>query len=333
MKFLKITLILFFVFASALPLFAQEATTNYIIAAREYLSAGKEMLAKRELDSALILSPNNPTANTMMGEYYERQNKYTRAILYYDIAIAANPSNPELYIERARMHRQLNNHRTYVLTDYNNAIRLDPENIEYYVLKADYEATNIHPDTHKYDFKGASTTIAEAIAFKKDDPNLYYLEAKYLVSAEQFLAALTSINKAIQMAPQNDKYFAERGNLNFNLGKYQVAQRDFSRAISLNQTDFSYYESRGHALFNQGNYSSAYDDYSLTIEMIIKVIASQKGEIKSTDPLNKSLRLTLLYRGMSLVHDDRPYDGCEDFERAFQMGEAKARNYMRQYCY
>jgi tetratricopeptide (TPR) repeat protein len=332
-KFFKTTVILFFVFASALPLFAQETTTNYIIAAREYLSAGKEMLAKQELDSALILSPNNPIANSMMGEYYERQNKYTRAILYYDIAIAANNSDPELYIERARMHRQLNNHRTYVLTDYNNAIRLDPENVEYYTLKADYQANNIHPDTHIYDFEGASATIAEALFFEKGDPNLYYLQAKYLVGAEQFLAALASINKAIQMDPQNDKYFAERGSLNFNLGKYQVAQRDFSRAISLNETEFSYYESRGHALFNQGDYTSAYDDYSLTIDMIIKAIASQKGGIKSSDPLNKSLRLTLLYRGMSLVQDDRPYDGCDDFERAFQMGEAKARNYMRQYCY
>jgi len=306
--------------------------TSYVIAAREYLAAGDRSTAKLELDSALRLSPNNLMANTMMGDYYRAEENYSRAILNYDKAILMNSGDANLFMKRANMHRLLSNHRIYVLRDYDQAILLDSDNTDFYLEKADYLANTINPDTHDYDFIAAAATLSEAIAIDKKDPNLYYLRSRYLVGSEQYLSALSDINKAIAMRPNSDKYYAERAKLNFNMGRYQGSYNDYTRAISINGNEYSYYESRGHANFNLGQYPEAYDDYSIAIEMIIGQIASAKGSITPSDPINKSLRLTLLYRGMSLVQDNRPYDGCDDFERAYKMGELKARNYMRQYC-
>ena len=70
------------------------------------------------------------------------------------------------------------------LSDYDAAIRLDPGNLEYYKIKAEYLAKNTNPVTHKYDFEAASETMSEAIAIKKSDPELYFLKSKYLAGGE-----------------------------------------------------------------------------------------------------------------------------------------------------
>ena len=116
------------------------------------------------------------------------------------------------------------------------------------------------------------------------------------------------------------------------ISNYRAAYADYSRALLVKQSNASYYEFRGHANYNSERYLAAYDDYSKAIDLIISEIAISNSRITNDNPLNKQLRGILLYRGMSLVQDNRPYDGCDDFERAYQMGESKARNYMRKYC-
>jgi tetratricopeptide (TPR) repeat protein len=313
--------------------YPQAQTNNHIIAAREYLKAGDHLKARLELDSAARLSPNNPVVNEMLGDIYADESRYARAIMNYDKAIGSNATNAALYMKRAELHSMLDNHRDYVLKDYNAAIQLEPQRVEYYKIKAEYLATHINPTTHKYDFSGASETINEAIAIDRSNPELHYLKSRYLANGELYLAALADINKAIALNNTNPEYFAQRGKIQFGITSYRNAYADFGRAISLDSTVFEYFENRAHTFYNMGNYVRAYEDYSIAIDMIISEIANKQGRIDSSDPLNKSLRLDLLYRGMTLVQDKRPYDGCDDFKRAYQMGEIKARNYMRKYCY
>ena len=313
--------------------FPQAQTNNHIIAAREYLKAGEHVKARLELDSAARLSPNNPVVTEMLGDIYSDEERYARAIMNYDKAIQNKSTDAELFMKRATLHRKLDNHRIYVLNDYNAAIQLEPQNIEYYKIKADYLANNINPETHKYDFQAASTTISDAIAIEKSDPELHYLKARYLAAGEFYLSALSDIDKAISLDNKNPEFYSQRGIIYFGITRYRDAYADFSRAVSLDSTKFQYFEQRANTLYNMTNYTRAYQDYSRAIDMIITKIAQKRGAITSSDPLNKSLRLNLLYRGMTLVQDNRPYDGCDDFERAYEMGESKARNYMRKYCY
>jgi tetratricopeptide (TPR) repeat protein len=313
--------------------FSQAQTNNHIIAAREYLKSGDHLRARLELDSAARLSPNNPVVNEMLGDIYSDEKRYARAITNYDKAISTNATDADLYMKRAELHRKLDNHRIYVLGDYDAAIKLEPQRVEYYKIKADYLVNSINPETHKYDFQAASETINEAIPISNADAELYYLKARYLSAGEFYLSALSDINKAISLDNTNPVYYAQRGKIQFGITRYREAFTDFGRAINLDSTNFQYFEQRAHTLYNMENYTRAYEDYSKAIDMIIFKVAQRRGSIEATDPLNKSLRLNLLYRGMTLVQDNRPYDGCDDFERAYKMGESKARNYMRKYCY
>ena len=310
----------------------QNKVRNHLIAAREYKSAGKEDFAKLEIDSALRLAPRNWVANTMMGDLMNDRSDYLHALLSYDKAILLNSSNPNLYFKRAELHIKLNNHRDYIISDYNKAISLSPKNTLYYIRKASYYAHSVNPSNFKTDYPSAIITISEALIIEPENTELLYLKSKYLLGNEQNLSALTELNKAILIEPTNDVFLAQRGNVNFEITRYREARTDFTKAIRINNNSYAYFKYRGHANFNLDQYSLAYDDYSISIDLIISRIAATGGSIANDGSLNKDLRSLLLFRGMSLVQDDRPYDGCDDFKRSYQMGETKARNYIRKYC-
>ena len=314
------------------PVVAQQEVMNHLIAAREYLQANNELRAKIEIDSALMISPRHAMANAMMGDLMNSRGELLKALMSYDKAILANPNEAELYIKRAKLHTKLNNHLSYVINDYDKAIELAPANKDYLIKKANYLAHSVGSDSSKPDFSLAAATISQAISFNKKDAELYYLRSQYLFGDGQNLAALADINKAIVYSSANDKYLAQRGYINFMISNYRAAYADYSRALMVNQSKAKYYEFRGHANYNLEKYVDAYEDYSKAIDLIISDIATSNSRITNASPLNKQLRGILLYRGMSLVQDNRPYDGCDDFERAYQMGESKARNYMRKYC-
>ena len=319
-------------FLSFIPVIAQEQVMGHLIAAREYLKANKEQIAKLEIDSALMISPKHALANAMMGDLMSKRKKYLLALLSYDKAILANTNEAELFIKRAQLHIQLNNHRAYIIDDFNKAIALESTNTSYYIKKADYLANSVNPQTLKPDFYMAANTISEALSFNRKNDELLYLRCKYLYGDDQNLAALTDINKAISLNPHKDSYLAQRGYINFMIDNYRIAFTDYSRAININQQNPTYFEFRGHANYNMGRYVKAYDDYSIGIDLIINEIAVKEDKVSIDSPINKQLRGLLLFRGMSLVQDNKPFDGCDDFERAYQMGESKARNYMRKYC-
>lgn len=310
----------------------QNKVRNHLIAAREYLHSKNEKLAKLELDSTLSLAPANWLANTMMGDLMTSRGNYLHALLSYDKAILANRQDPSLYFKRAEIHTRLSNHPAYIIGDYDRAIALAAPNTLYYTKKAHYYANSVNPENFKTDFESAIYTINEALIIDPDNPELIYLKSKYLLGNKENLAALSQANQAIVLVPTNDKYIAQRGYVNFEISRYRAALTDFSRAIKLNDHNSNYYKYRGHSNFNLDKYSDSYNDYSNAIDLVINKIALKRGSVTYAGSLNKDLRSLLLLRGMSLVHDNRPYDGCEDFKRASKMGETKARNYMRQYC-
>jgi len=325
-------LLLAVILSSSLPVFSQEQVMGHLVAAKEYLKIDSLELARKEIDSALSISPKNSMANTIKGDLLNSNGEYLKALMSYDKAIMASSTDPELFIKRAELHIQLNNHQAYILGDFNKAIVLDPGNVSYYIKKASFLANSLNPTSLKPDFQRAAITISDALAIKRDDPYLLFLKSKYLFSDEQTLAALTDINKAIDLVPYNDQYLAQRGFIYFMINNYQAAFSNYNAAINYNGQNANYFEFRGHARYNLEEYTDSYDDYSKAIDLIIKDISEKKTRILINDPLNKKLRTILLYRGMALVQNNQAYAGCDDFDRAYQMGEAKARNYMRQYC-
>lgn len=311
---------------------SQEISKSHYVSAKEYLKKDSVRLALAELDSATQISPNFSEAYMLKGQIWESKENYRKAIGQYSLAILYDPKLTQAYLRRAELHFKLKDHRDYVLYDVGEAIRFDPENAEFYALKAYYYAHTISPETLKPDYENAIRSITHAIQLNPENALYFKERSEYKFRYEQPLSALADIDKAIEKDDSNDSYYYHRGFIRFMMGNYRSSLPDLSRAIELNAKVYSYFQLRGNALYNMGRYDRAYNDYSSTIDLLFMEIARIKMRLSPDDPLNLNLRQTLMLRGMTLVQENKPYDGCDDFERALQMGESKAANYIRKYC-
>ncbi len=311
---------------------AQETSRVHYITAKEYIKKDSLNLALIELDSAIKLSPKFSAPYALKGEIFELRKEDRKAIGQYSLAILYNPNKASIYLKRAALHYKLKDHRNYLLNDVNEAIRIEPTNSDLFELKAFYYAHTLNPKSLKRDFKNAILALNQAIALNPKNGRYYNNRSDYKLKNKQNLSSLIDINKAIELDNTKDSYYHQRAVVRFVMEDFRSSLNDISKAIEINKNSIIYFQLRGNVYYNLKRYEQAYQDYSTCIDLIFKDIIKSKSEIKPNNPLNLKLRQTLLLRGMSLVHGNKPYDGCDDFNRALQMGESKALNYINQFC-
>jgi len=311
---------------------AQEATLAHFVSAKEYLKNDELSKALIELDSATSISSNFADAYELKGNIWELKKEDRKAISQYSLAILHNPLLTNSYLRRAALHFKLKDHRNYVLSDVNEAIRINPMNASLHQLKAFYYAHSLSPQTLKPDYRNAISSLNTAILLDPKESSYLKFRSDYKFKSGQKLSALIDINSAIAKNNIDDTYFHSRAVIRFTMSDFRSSLNDINKAIELNTSDYMYYQFRGNVYYNLNQYNQAYGDYSTTINLVFAEITKTKSQIRPDNPLNRKLRETLLLRGMSLVQENKPYDGCDDFKRALQMGESKATNYIRQYC-
>ena len=331
-KLIRHILIFFLIFLVSRPLLSQEISKAFYVTAKEYLKSDSLNLALIELDSAIKISPNFADAYVLKGKIFEQKKEYRRAVGQYSLALLHNPNLVSVYLDRGALYFKLKDHRNYVLNDVNKAISLSPQNAELYRIKAYYYANTFSPETLKLDFGNAILAINSAVMLDSKQANYLKLRSEYKLNSEQKLSALIDINKAIEIDNLNDTYYHFRGVIKFVMGDFRASLNDINRAIELDSSLVDYHQLRGNVHYNLEKYEEAYADYSLAINLTFFEISQTESRLNASNPLNHQLRQTLMLRGMSLVHGNKPYDGCDDFKRAMQMGESKASNYIRKYC-
>lgn len=333
---MKITHFFFLFFVNIIGLFpqahAQEIAQSYFISAKEYVKKADFNLALIELDTAIKLSPNYAELYELKGDIFEIQGKERRSIGQYSLAILYNPNNIKIYLKRAALHYKLKDHRNYVLNDINEAIRLEPNNANLYQLKGFYYAHTFNPKTLKPDYENAIILLNSALLIDPKYAPFYYNRSDYKLKSKQHLSSLLDINKAIELDNSTDLYYHQRAIIRFVMGDFRPALNDINQAIEIKASSNIYFQFRGNIFYNLKKYSRSYEDYSIAINLIFEQITKTDEKIISSSLLNLQLRQTLLLRGMASVQGNKPFDGCDDFSKALQMGEKKANNYIRQYC-
>ena len=333
MKILSKPLVTILIIVSCImPSIAQKITMSHFISAKEYLKKNELSKALIELDSATSISSDFGDAYELKGNIWELKKEDRKAISQYSLAILHDPLLTNSYLRRAALHFKLKDHRDYTLNDVNEAIRINPMNASLHQLKAYYYAHSLSSESLKPDYKNAITSLNTAISLDPKEPSYLKLRSDYKFKNGQTLSALLDINSAIAKKNTDDTYFHSRAIIRFTMSDFKSSLNDINKAIELNTLNYLYYQFRGNVYYNLNLYNQAYEDYSTTINLIFDKITKIKSQIEPDNPLNINLRETLLLRGMSLVQENKPYDGCEDFKRSLQMGESKATNYMRQYC-
>ncbi len=144
--------------------------------------------------------------------------------------------------------------------------------------------------------------------------SVYFGRAQCYVKLYKPDKAMTSLNKAISLNPQNPVFYSNRGVLYGLKGHLNKAIRDFSRAIMLDSTRSKYYTDRAIAYLNGGYADSAMLDIDRAI---------------SLDTLNGK---AYFIRGLLFLDLGKKEKGCLDLHRAQSLHFKPAEKEIKKYC-
>lgn len=112
------------------------------------------------------------------------------------------------------------------LTDYNEAIRLDPQNASFYINRGNtYEARG--------DLDHAIADYDQAIRLRPKSATAYYNRANSYSTKGDFDRAITDYNQVIRIYPKHAPGYANRGRAFFYNGSLARARTDFKQALLL----------------------------------------------------------------------------------------------------
>jgi len=129
-----------------------------------------------------------------------------------------------------------------------------------------------------------------AINIRKDDSSLYYKIVKLDISNEEYDEAISNLNKAIKIDPNNSDYYRVLGVVNFQLENYEEGIEETRNAylmngndvLALNNAAWFYINVERDVLRGYENIKSAFKDMPLSIsEENKKIIIESYNRIKS----------------------------------------------------
>lgn len=95
--------------------------------------------------------------------------------------------------------------------------------------------------------------------------NYNFAQEKYY--AKEYNKAITYLDKAIQLNPEDSFYFMSRGSVKDALGKHDDAMDDYNQAIKLDPENILAYDVRAHSKNHVADYKGAIDDYSKILKL------------------------------------------------------------------
>ncbi len=155
-----------------------------------------------------------------------------RGLTYYRAALAGHPVGS----------------LTKALADLTRAIRLDPDYIKFYQWRGDVYRSLGDMDDARADHRRPYDT---AVGPEPQDSYFYFQQAADYESRGRYREALSNLDQAIELAPEDGGAFARRGSLyvalaysGSRLGDIEQGMHDLTRAIELEPGDDSHYFAR-----------------------------------------------------------------------------------------
>lgn len=208
-------------------LVADEALQALLAEARGYLENGDLDQAIGTLILTLERYPTNAQAYALLGRTYLVAGQLESAMTYLDDAISRDGSISQAYMDRGAVHLQLRQWEG-AIADFTTILDSPPT-----------EAVQVEALTQR----GFAYTQAGNRA-----------------------AAITDLNTALALAPNNAGALLNRARLSLADGEIEAAFNDLNRAIENGGVSAEAYFTRGLAFEISGDSASAINDYSTAIE-------------------------------------------------------------------
>ncbi|MXZ00817.1 serine protease, partial [Candidatus Poribacteria bacterium] len=184
----------------------------------------------------------------------------------FNQAIKLNPDNAENYKFRAKAKVHLG-HRVSAIEDYNQAIKLNPDDVGIYKDKAKARSDF-------GDHTGAVEDYNQAIKINPDDADAYKKRGDTKAKLSDHEGAIVDYNQAIQLDPDDAEAYQKRGDAKGKLGDKAGKIEDHSQAIQLKSDavqlkldDANKYNELGHMKESVGDHAGAIEDFTHAIKL------------------------------------------------------------------
>ncbi|WP_372366743.1 tetratricopeptide repeat protein [Candidatus Uabimicrobium sp. HlEnr_7] len=194
-----------------------------------------------------------------LGLCYKEQKNFEQASFYYTRSIRLNPRLWKAYRERGHSFSQIGKY-FQALQDYD--VLIDSGNVDY--LSYFYRG-EVYVKTSKD--KEALRDFNRCLGIKNNYPPAYAARSLLILRLKNDIkGALSDIEKAIELAPNESSYFNKRAMLKYRVGNEAEALSDISKAIKLDGKD-KYFYNRGMIYRAQKKWQEAIDDFTTVISL------------------------------------------------------------------
>lgn len=187
------------------------------------------------------------------------QGKYLESIVQFDLAIKADATYFEGYLDRGRANEKLGKN-DLAMADYTKTTQLNAKYAPgfFYKAKLNAQLGNDQP---------AITDYTTAIKLNPDYLDSYVNRGMLYVKTKQSENALADFNKAVSLDGKNAEVLYQRGILFRDMKKQTEALADFTKAVSINAN-------MGKAYFEQGKIHAAQNKNDIAITEYAKAITA-----------------------------------------------------------
>jgi hypothetical protein len=175
----------------------------------------------------------------------------------------------------------------------------------------------------------------------------HFILAKNLIDVPDMNAALTSINRAIELDPKMPESYFYRGNIYYNQGNYAAALTDYLKATALNPNYSEAYYNIGVTYNTTNRFQESIEPLTRAInitpnEYMYQTRASSFFNLRrlqeAADDYTKAIAINpkigqaYFNRGATYLNMQQTANACADWKTASGLGFTKADEMIRAYC-
>ena len=246
----------------------------------------------------------------------------------YDDIIDLDKNNLESYYKKIEYLKSLNGRQEEIINCSNGILNIDSNNIKALYIIADEYRKQADKTSNEDDYKKALEYYNKVKSIDENYNNVQY--------SEEYCLDKINYNENLQ---KEIKYYYDKAEAFFELGKYQEALNCADKAVSLDETYYKSYYFKGSLLKNIENYDEAIECFDKAIEInnqdfdsyynkaliLFELGRYEEKEFNNITKLGET-SYNLYYKGLTLYRERKYAEAVNEFDEAIKLNNANNYN-------